>query len=50
MTRHQISLLIAAAACIVALLVWVGEIDIDLDQGLDSPATAPSPSKTVKTP
>jgi hypothetical protein len=50
MTRHQISMLIAAVACILALGIWVGEIDIDLDQGLDSPAAAPVPHKTIKAP
>jgi len=47
MSRHQVALLITAGICILALVSWVGEIDLGLRQFLDQPAPpaaqAPTP-------
>ena len=38
MSRHQVALVITAGICILALVSWVGEIDLGLRQFLDQPA------------
>jgi hypothetical protein len=48
MSRHQVALLITASICILALVSWVGEIDLGLSEFLDPPAPpaaqAPTPT------
>ena len=46
MSRHQVGLLIGAGICILALISWVGEIDLGLGQLLDQPTppAAPAPA------
>ncbi len=44
MSRHQVALLITAGICILALVSWVGEIDLGLRQFLDQPAPPAAPA------
>ncbi len=48
MSRHQVALLIGAGICILALISWVGEIDLGLGQLLDQPTppAAPAPARS----
>ena len=46
MARHQVTLLITAGICILALVSWVGEIDLGLSQFLDQPGSTGSPAQT----
>ena len=48
MSRHQVGLLIGAGICILALISWVGEIDLGLGQLLDQPTppAAPAPARS----
>jgi len=46
MSRHQVTLLITAGICILALVSWVGEIDLGLSQFLDQPSSTGTPAQT----
>jgi hypothetical protein len=46
MSRHQVTLLITAGICILALVSWVGEIDLGLSQFLDQPGSTGTPAQT----
>jgi hypothetical protein len=41
--RRHLVLLLAALACIAGLVLWVAELDLDLDSGL-TPQRSPSPT------
>jgi hypothetical protein len=45
MARHQVTLLITAGICILALVSWVGEIDLGLSQFLDQPGSTGTPTE-----
>ena len=45
MSRHQVTLLITAGICILALVSWVGEIDLGLSQFLDQPGSTGTPTE-----
>ena len=45
MSRNQVTLLITAGICILALVSWVGEIDLGLDQFLDQPGSTGTPAQ-----
>jgi hypothetical protein len=47
MSRHQVALLISAGLCILALVSWVGEIDLGLRQFLDQPAPPAAQAPTA---
>ncbi len=46
MSRHQVALIVTAGVCILALVSWVGELDLGLGQLLDppTPSGAPAPA------
>jgi hypothetical protein len=41
MDRRHWLLLLAALACLAGLVLWIGEIDLGLDDSLNPPPTAP---------
>jgi hypothetical protein len=46
MSRHQVALVLSAGICILALVSWVGEIDLGLSQFLDQPGSSGTPAQT----
>jgi hypothetical protein len=51
--RRHLTLLLVALACVGGLVLWVGEIDLGLDQLLTpqpapSPASPPAPAPTQR--
>jgi hypothetical protein len=50
MSRHQVALVLSAGICILALVSWVGEIDLGLSQFLDQPGSTGTPAQTPASP
>lgn len=50
MDRRRVGLLLAALACIAGLGLWIGEIDLGMEEAITAPAApgAPSPAPTAK--
>jgi len=45
MDRRHWFLLLAALACIASLLVWVGDIDLGMEESVTPPATPTTPAQ-----
>ena len=50
MAKHQVALLISAGICILALVSWVGDLDLELGQLLDQPAPPTGPPAAPASP
>jgi len=44
MNRHHWLLLLAALACIASLLVWVGDIDLGMEESVTPPPAPTAPT------
>ncbi len=50
MAKHQVALVISAGICILALVSWVGDLDLGLGQLLDQPAPPTGPPAAPASP
>ena len=46
MDRRHWLLLLAALACVAGLVLWIGEIDLGLEESVNPPVAAPSPARS----